>query len=193
MSQELKFTINEIKKLSELFRLKEIKRRSSVGNRAESSAEHSWSCILLAEYFLPKIKQKLDENKVIKMLLYHDLIEIKSGDTYFFDEAATRNQKKLEYSALENLRKSIPTPIFREFIKYWKEFDENTTPEAKFCQAIDKLDPIIQAAFNKKEWKQNKITEKQLREKKQHYFTPFPEINQIFEEFISYAKQNKYF
>jgi len=185
--------IEEIRKLNELFKLKEVKRRGSVAGRPESSAEHSWSCIVLAEYFLPKLRQKIDEKKVIKMLLYHDLIEIKSGDTFFFDDKATKNQKQKEYSALEALRKSIPTQIFRDFIALWKEFDENKTTEAKFCNAIDKLDPIIQSAFSKFEWKKYKISEKLLREKKQPYFEPFPEINEVFEDFIEYAKKNKYF
>ena len=183
----------EIRDIHELFLLKEVERRSRVKGRNESSAEHTWSCLILAQYFLPKVSQFLDEKKVMKMLLYHDLIEIESGDTFFFDDNLTREQSKKEHLALDNLKKRIPKSLSSSFIDLWEEFEGNITPEAKFSQAIDKLDPIIQSAFKKEDWKKNGIDEKKLREKKQMFFEPFPEMKLFFEEFIRYAKRNRYF
>ncbi|PIN72497.1 hypothetical protein COV21_02035 [Candidatus Woesearchaeota archaeon CG10_big_fil_rev_8_21_14_0_10_45_5] len=190
----MKMNINEeMRNLHQLFLLKEVDRRGLVKNRPESSAEHTWSCMILAQYFLPKVSQFLDEKKVMRMLLYHDVIEIEAGDTFVFDDNLTSEQRKKEYSALEKMRKRIPKSLSHDFISIWKEFDENSTPEAKFCQAIDKLDPMIQSAFSKDEWKKNGITEKKLRQKKQHYLEPFPEMKLFFEELIKYAKKNRYF
>jgi putative hydrolase of HD superfamily len=183
----------EIIDIHELFLLKEVERRSRVKGRYESSAEHTWSCMILAQYFIPKVSQFLDEKKVMKMLLYHDLIEIESGDTFFFDDNLTKEQSRKEHLALEKMKKRVPKSLSNDFLSLWQEFEENTTPEAKFSQAIDKLDPIIQSSFKKEDWRKNGINEKNLREKKQEFFEPFPEMKSFFEEFIRYAKRNNYF
>lgn len=44
--------MEDIHKLRVFNRLKTVYRRNSVGNRKESSAEHSWSCLILADFFL---------------------------------------------------------------------------------------------------------------------------------------------
>ena len=43
---------NELNKIETIVKLKESKRTSIVEDRFESSAEHTYSCILLAQYFL---------------------------------------------------------------------------------------------------------------------------------------------
>ena len=72
--------IEDILKLKRINKLKFVERRNSVGERKESPAEHSWSCLIIADYFIDKIKQKLDKLKVYNLLIYHDLVEIESGD-----------------------------------------------------------------------------------------------------------------
>jgi len=75
----------------------------------------------------------------------------------------------------------------------WLEYEENTTDEARFCQAIDKLDPIIHSIFKKSDWRANKFTEKRLREEKEKYFIDFPTIIDLFNKLVKYAKDNDYF
>ena len=73
--------MDELQRIRKLYKLKCVYRDSSVGNRKESSAEHSWSCLMLADYFMKKIKLKINKMRVYELLMYHDLVEIEAGDT----------------------------------------------------------------------------------------------------------------
>jgi putative hydrolase of HD superfamily len=74
----------------EIDRLKSVLRRTSLldGSRRENTAEHSWQialmAVLLAEYADPQV----DINRVVMMLLVHDLVEIDAGNTFIYDEQA---------------------------------------------------------------------------------------------------------
>lgn len=48
--------------------------------RQESTAEHSWMICLLAMVLFGKTKLQLDQLKVLKMLVIHDLAEAITGD-----------------------------------------------------------------------------------------------------------------
>lgn len=75
--------MDELQRIRKLYKLKSVYRDSSVGNRKESSAEHSWSCLMLADYFIEKMNLKIDRIKVYELLMYHDLVEIEAGDTLY--------------------------------------------------------------------------------------------------------------
>ena len=72
--------------LVEMEKLKAVLRRTRpVGEaRFENSAEHSWQTAMAALLFMP---EGLDELRVLKMLLIHDIVEIDTGDTFVYDEA----------------------------------------------------------------------------------------------------------
>ena len=73
--------IKEIEKLKSVTRF-----NRTLDGRFENSAEHSWqgaiASIVLQDYYL----EKLNMEKVISMLLIHDLGEIYVGDTWVFDD-----------------------------------------------------------------------------------------------------------
>jgi len=185
--------MQEIERLNYLFRLKEIDRTAcGVKNREESTAEHTYSVLMLSQYFLPKITQKLDHLKVMRMLLVHDIVEIEAGDTYLYDDEQQIHKEEREKTAFETLLKQIPPELAPDFKQLWHEFEENTTPEAKFCKAIDKLDPIIHSAFNKRDWDTMNITEETLRKKKEAHFEEFPAIHAVFNKWVEHAKQKGY-
>lgn len=61
--------MKEINKLKKFYELKNVERACSVTGRKESSAEHSWSCLILADYFLSVMKNhQLDRLKVYEIL-----------------------------------------------------------------------------------------------------------------------------
>lgn len=63
--------MHNIHKLRKLYQLKRVERANSVSLRRESSAEHSWSCLILADYFLSQMQNsKLDRLKVYELLMY---------------------------------------------------------------------------------------------------------------------------
>lgn len=184
----------ELKKLYNLFKLKEINRSFCyVNGRDESTAEHTYSTLILAQYFLPKMQIKLDELKIIKMLLYHDIIEIECGDTYFYDENKRLGKDARELNALETIKTKIPFELHSELKKYWLEYKDSKTIESKFCHAIDKLDPIIHNMHDKDAWQLGKIDEELLRAKKEKYFDEFPELKQVFNDLIKHINENDFF
>ena len=182
--------MHELDRIYSGYKLKEIQRKNNVKRRQESSAEHTYSTIYLAEYFLKKIKG-LDELKVLKLLLYHDLIEIYAGDTFVLDKKAKKTQLKREKKALKKIMNTFPETLSPEIEKNIQELIQNKTREAKFARAIDVFDPIIQAMNQPKAWMTYGFTEKKLREYKEPYFEDFPEIQKFFDELIIELKKRK--
>ena len=72
----------------ELDRLKGVTRKSKpVGlDRYENSAEHSWQIALFAASMAEFAEPGLDMQRVVAMLLVHDIGEIDTGDTIFYAE-----------------------------------------------------------------------------------------------------------
>lgn len=185
--------MEEIEKLHHLFRLKHVDRTAvTVKNRQESTAEHTYSTLILAEYFLPKV-QPLDGLKVRRMLLVHDIVEIEAGDTFLYDEASQHGKEEREQEAFRTLMNKIPAELATDFQELWNEFEANETAESQFCKAIDKLDPIIHSTHLKEDWDTISITEQTLRDKKEHYFRAFPAIHTFFNKWIEHARQQGYF
>lgn len=60
--------------LKELEKLKYVERGSNVRGRKESTAEHSWSCIMNADTLIDYVDEPLDRLKVIEYLIYHDVV-----------------------------------------------------------------------------------------------------------------------
>src|SRR3989338_3903155 len=99
--------MDEIHRFRILNRLKSIHRLNSVGDRKESSAEHSWSCLLLADFFLSKNDYGLDRLKVYELLMYHDVVEIEAGDTPLHPELKRLDKKEKEQEASEYFHREL--------------------------------------------------------------------------------------
>lgn len=83
--------------LIELDQLKSVLRRTRVKSaegRLENSAEHSWHVALMAILMEEHANEPVDIARVVKMLLLHDIVEIDAGDTFVYDTAASKVQKK---------------------------------------------------------------------------------------------------
>lgn len=183
--------IDELKRVHTLYLLKEVNRYGTVKDRQESVAEHTYSMLILAQFFLPKIEQRLDELKVFKMLLFDDIIEVETGDTFILHRQGPAHAK--EHEALPDFVARLPKEFAREYEELWHEHEEGKTLEAKFCIAIDAMDPIIHSMFKYEDWRRNKFTEKKLREKKEHLFREFPAMHQAFEDLIRHLRANNCF
>ena len=131
----------------ELFALKRLIRRGWLlrlphSNRLESDAEHIFSCCMLALKIINDKKLDLDQEKVIKILLYHELGEIEVGDITIADHVSPEEKYQNEKKAVHAFASKYNMP---EIATLWEEFEEKQTPEAKFCKMIDKLDAVMQA------------------------------------------------
>ena len=130
--------------ISYIDQLKSVIRKNALhdGSRAENTAEHSWHAALSAFLLEPYADQPVDINKVIKMLLIHDLVEIEAGDTYIYNWEETARQEQNERQAAEILLSYLPEDQGKTIQALWDEFEARVTPEAKFAKAIDRFLPL---------------------------------------------------
>ena len=132
---------SQITFLVEVDKLKSVLRRNYVihGNRRENSAEHSWHVALFAMILTEHSNESIDVNRVIKMLIIHDIVEVDAGDTFIYDDAGRQTQVSREEEAAARLFALLPSEQGRSFRDLWNEFEAATTPEAKFAKAIDRF------------------------------------------------------
>ena len=100
-----------------LDRLKLVLRQNLVmdESRRENSAEHSWHIATMAMVLAEYAPQSLDQPRVLKMLLLHDVIEIEAGDTFCFDVEGNRDKAERERRAADQLFGLLPTDQGAEF------------------------------------------------------------------------------
>ena len=128
---------------------------------SESVAEHIFALLYLAEYFLrnEKFKEPLDPLKVHQLLLFHDFEEIKDGDVVSYYKAPDHAERSRR--AAEEIFASLPPSLREPGLDAWREYDENMTPEARFCYALDKTEPLFELfddAINQRSMKRLKVT-----------------------------------
>ena len=158
-----------IAKLKELERKGWVQREVSSklgGSRIESVAEHVFSTGLFALYVIKQEKLKLDEDKVLKMILFHDIGEAYIGDIAPADKISKEKKYMLEKTAVKKFANLFE---WGGVFELWQEFETAITPEAKFVKKLDKLDAVMQAKI---------------------YSEKLEDNNQLFEEFFNYGKEN---
>jgi len=183
--------MDDFLKLRKIYELKKVYRRNSVEKRHESSAEHSWSAILVADYLLNFVDQKIDRLKVYDLLLYHDIVEIETGDIPVLEVKDKQAKEANELLAMEVLAKKLPKEIQKKAVALFNEYVERKTVEARFAVAVDKMDAILHALDYKDDWKT--WDEKILRNYSEKKFAEFPKILAMFEEIVKFLNENKFF
>jgi len=111
---------------------------------------------------------ELDRDRLIKLLLVHDLAEVITGDPPPYDradipvddEAALRDffsrrhvrsaedkaaKDAREAEAMATLRELMPDDAGDEIVSLWKEYEAQETPEARFAKDIDRFEAFVQA------------------------------------------------
>jgi putative hydrolase of HD superfamily len=136
--------------IHEIDKLKYIQRKTRLFNseRNENDAEHSWHLAMMAMVLAEHANEKVDIQKVVKMLLIHDIVEIDSGDVFLYDTTANHNNTEEERKAAERIFGLLPLQQKEEFIAVWEEFEEGQTPEAMFAKSMDRLEPVLQNVSN---------------------------------------------
>ena len=111
--------------------------------RLESVAEHTYSTMILAVGMHSVFDYRnIDIDKVIKMLLMHDLGEKIIGDIPEFDPRKN-SKKERELLAFKEIVSSLPNK--KEFVDLFIEFSEMETPESIYANLCDKMDCDIMA------------------------------------------------
>ena len=85
----------------ELYKLKTITRKTRVlsNDRYENSAEHSWQIAMFASSLAHYADTPVDVNRVIAMLLVHDIGEIDTGDTIVYQTEGAAERKAADIMA----------------------------------------------------------------------------------------------
>lgn len=133
-----------IRFIQETENLKSVLRTAwSAGGRQESTAEHSWRMALLAGIFLEEYPQ-LDGKKVLMMCLIHDLGELYGGDISATLRPDPDDKYREEYEAVQKVFGLLPEAQGKQLLGLWREYNDNSTPEAHLVKALDKAETIIQ-------------------------------------------------
>lgn len=149
----------------ELDKLKGVQRRTqALGlDRYENSAEHSWQIALAATTFAPHAAEPVDVDRVIRLLLVHDVGEIDTGDTIVYAEEGQAERKAAERVAVERIFGLLPPAQAAPLLALWQEFEDAATPEARFAHAIDRAMPVLLNLANRRQsWRENGISHAQV-------------------------------
>ena len=154
MQQIIDFIL-EVEKLKRVTR----KTRPLGLDRYENSAEHSWQLTLLAISLERFAESPIDMNRVVRMLLVHDIGEIDTGDTIFFAETGWEERKAAELNAVKRIFGLLPDQQAAEFLCLWQEFEQAETIEALFAHAADRAMPVLLNLANEgQSWRENGIS-----------------------------------
>ena len=131
--------------LLELDHLKNIYRRTYVlhEDRRENDAEHSFHLAIMACILAEHARQPVDVLHTVKMVLIHDVVEIDAGDTYCYDTEGYKTKAAREQKVADRLFALLPEEQCREYRGLWEEFEARETPEAKFANALDRVQPLL--------------------------------------------------
>ena len=104
MEKQLSFLI-EIDKLKNVIRKSPLIDRS----RRENSAEHSWHLALYALVLSGEANVGVNIDRVIRMLLLHDIVEIDAGDHPIHESNNSEHQRELELNAARRIFGLLPS------------------------------------------------------------------------------------
>ncbi len=100
---------------------------------AETVSQHTFLALLTAVDLMKELKKRgrtFNENKVLNMVLIHDLAEGIVGDIPLWTSKRVR-KRNLEEEAL--LSSGVPA----EMVNIWREYEEGVTIEAKISKLAD--------------------------------------------------------
>jgi|TARA_B110000977_G_C10993353_1_gene460817 putative hydrolase of HD superfamily len=151
--------VKEIDKLKAVLR----KTRPMGMERYENSAEHSWQVTLAALMLKDYAAQTVDINRVIRMLLIHDLCEIDTGDVIVYD-AVGEDHEQAEAAATKRILGMLPNNMGDEYITLWHEFEAANSADARFAKALDRALPLMHNLNDQgHSWITHGITKEQVK------------------------------
>ena len=129
--------------LMEADKLKQIVRGTTLadGSRYENSGEHSWHIALFALVLGADAPTDVKVDRVIKMLLLHDIVEIDAGDAPIFGDHDATEMAAKEEAAATRLFGLLPPDQAQSFRALWDEFEAAQTPDARFAKSLDRFQP----------------------------------------------------
>ncbi len=155
--------------LNEADQLKSVLRATTLvdGSRPENSGEHSWHLALYALVLADQAGPAVDINRVLRMLLIHDLVEIDVGDVPIHSANgqahASADTLAAEARAAARIFGLLPKDLGDDLHALWQEFEAALTPEAIFAKSLDRVQPVMANLMSGGgTWKTYDVTAEQL-------------------------------
>ena len=154
--------------LREIDRLKSVIRQSPLLDRSrrENSAEHSWHLAMYALVLDSYAAGPVSPERVMQMLLIHDIVEVDVGDMPLHQTCAGVSQAELEDSAAARLFGIIPDEQGAALLALWREFEGAESNDAKFAKALDRVQPLlVNVSTGGGTWTESGVTLEQVLER----------------------------
>ena len=158
--------------LNEADKLKSVLRATTLvdGSRAENSAEHSWHLALYALVLADQAAPGVSIDRVIRMLLIHDLVEIDVGDVPIHSAHGQAHGSPqtiaAEAIAADRIFGLLPHDLGDDLKALWQEFEAAQTPDAVFAKALDRVQPVMANLMSGGgTWKTYDVTAAQLHDR----------------------------
>lgn len=115
---------------------------------------------VLQEY----VDEEINIDRVIRMLLVHDIVEIDAGDTFAFAPTqALNDQSEKELRAAQRIFGLLPIHQRDELLSLWLEFEQGESASAKYAKAIDRVVPLLMNLANDGGgWRRHSLKRSQL-------------------------------
>jgi putative hydrolase of HD superfamily len=108
-----------------------------LGTGAESVAEHIFRTTYIG-YALGRLAKDINVDHLIKMCLFHDLPEARTGDLNYVNKKYVKADEK---KAVKDLAATLP--FGREIEALVMEYEEGRTDESKLARDADQLEMIL--------------------------------------------------
>lgn len=154
--------------LREIDQLKSVTRKSPLINqsRRENSAEHSWHLAMYALILKDSSDKEINIDRVIKMLLIHDIVEIDAGDHPIHETTDNTAQEEAEQQAADRIFGLLPRLQGEELKALWYEFEAAESNDAVFAKSLDRLQPLVHnVATNGGTWIEGNVSHEQVKQR----------------------------
>ena len=131
--------------LQEIDKLKQVLRATPLtdNSRRENSGEHSWHIAMYALVLADQAGPDVNIDRVIKMLLIHDIVEIDAGDAPIHAQVDAAEQEVRERAAADRIFNLLPPDQATAFRALWDEFEAAQSHDALFAKSIDRVQPLL--------------------------------------------------
>ncbi len=135
----------QLRFLIEIDKMKSVLRQTLLadGSHRENDAEHSWHLAMYAMILQEYAAGEINIDRVVQMVLVHDLIEVYAGDTFCYDASANTDKAQRENEAAEKLFSMLEPDQGAYYEALWREFDAEQTDDSRYAAAMDRIQPLM--------------------------------------------------
>jgi putative hydrolase of HD superfamily len=145
----------------------------------ESVSDHSYSMAIMG--MVISDLENYNSEKILKMILLHDLAESKIGD-YTPNQISKENKIKIENKAYDEIINALPDAIKLQYAQIWEEYQKQESPESKIVHQIDKLEMALQAKMYQKEGSSKEAIESFFKSAENEI--THPKLKELFNQII---------